>query len=143
MSIIIDINHKGGDWPDTSEQVIERSIHAVLAHQDIVQAEASVVLADDSFIQTLNRDYRKKDSPTNVLSFPQELPLLGDIVLAYETIAHEADEQEKSFEEHLTHLSIHGILHLLGYDHIDDDDAQEMEALEVEILETLNVKNPY
>ena len=143
MSIIIDINHKGGDWPDTSEQVIERSIHAVLAHQDIVQAEASVVLSDDSFIQTLNSYYRKKDSPTNVLSFPQELPLLGDIVLAHETIAREADEQGKSFEEHLTHLSIHGTLHLLGYDHIDDDDAQEMEALEVEILESLNVKNPY
>ena len=143
MSIIIDINHKGGDWPDNSEQVIERSIHAVLAHQDIVQAEASVVLSDDSFIQTLNSYYRKKDSPTNVLSFPQELPLLGDIVLAHETIAREADEQGKSFEEHLTHLSIHGTLHLLGYDHIDDDDAQEMEALEVEILESLNVKNPY
>ena len=130
MGIIIDINHKGGDWPDTSEQVIERSIHAVLAHQDIVQAEASVVLSDDFFIQTLNSDYRKKDSPTNVLSFPQELPLLGDIVLAHETIAREADEQGKSFEEHLTHLSIHGTLHLLGYDHIDDDDAQEMEDLE-------------
>lgn len=143
MSITIDIDIRGDNWPPHSNDIIERGVHAVLKHQSIDEAEASIVLADDDFVQILNRDYRGKDKPTNVLSFPQDLPLLGDIVLAYETIAREAEEQEKSFDDHLLHLTIHGTLHLLGFDHIDDDEAEEMEGLEIVILDQLGVKNPY
>ncbi len=118
--------------------------------------QVSVLLADNSFIQNLNREYRKKDKPTNVLSFPFEalekgtyLPggetvLLGDIVLAYETIEAESLHKRISFEDHLIHLAIHGFLHLLGFDHeIGEDDAVEMEELEIKILDTLHIKNPY
>ena len=143
MSIIIDIDLHSGDWPTHSNDIIERGIHAVLSDKNITEAEASVVLGNDDFVQGLNRDYRSKDKPTNVLSFPQDLPMLGDIVFAYETVQREATEQEKSFDDHLLHLTVHGTLHLLGYDHIDDGEAEEMEALEINILEAMGVKNPY
>ncbi|WP_052741891.1 rRNA maturation RNase YbeY [Kiloniella litopenaei] len=122
----------------------------------ISQAELSVVLANDTSVQALNKEYRGKDKPTNVLSFstlddPDEADLasqrgvlpLGDIVLSLETLISEANEQSKRLEDHFTHLLVHGVLHLLGYDHIEDDDALEMEGLEVEILNRLGVKNPY
>jgi probable rRNA maturation factor len=120
--------------------------------------EISLLFTDDMEIQVLNRDYREKDSPTNVLSFPdtaldadnletaarfEEPLLLGDIAFAEETIAREATEQHKSFEDHLSHLVVHGTLHLLGYDHIEDDEAEEMESLEISILNILNINNPY
>lgn len=120
-------------------------------------AEISLVFADDAFIRELNKTYRGKDKPTNVLSFPQyepkEIPekiegnlpfiSLGDIVLAYETIEREAQEQEKSFEDHFLHLIVHGLLHLLGHDHEEDDEAEIMENLEIRILEGIGIKNPY
>lgn len=119
--------------------------------------EISFALVDDAFIQQLNNRYRNKDKPTNVLSFPihdhlRERPkllrggpvlALGDVVLAFETIAREADEQKKPIDAHLRHMVAHGLLHLLGYDHESDADATEMEALEVKILKTLGVRNPY
>ncbi len=115
--------------------------------------DISIVLADNDFIQELNKNYRHKDKPTNVLSFPQtenedlnnESPFisLGDIIVALETIKAEASEQNKSFSDHYTHMLIHGCLHLLHYDHITDEQAAEMEGLEIEILNTLNIKNPY
>lgn len=115
--------------------------------------EISLVFGNDEFIQNLNRDYRERDKPTNVLSFPQYEPdqlskdedylILGDIILAYETIAREADEQEKPLRHHTAHLIAHGLLHLLGYDHENDADAEKMEALEIRILKTLGIKNPY
>ncbi len=117
--------------------------------------ELSLVLTDDAKIQTLNHDYREKDKATNVLSFPQIdwsdeedtalLPIcnLGDIVVAYETIARESCEQNKSIENHFTHMLVHGILHLFGYDHIEQDDAEEMEALEIQLLASMGIKNPY
>ena len=114
--------------------------------------EISVVLADDALLRSLNRDYRQRDEPTNVLSFeaalgevpiPGEALLLGDIVLARETIAREAAEQAKPFVDHLTHLVIHGALHLLGYDHQINREAREMEALEVAILSDLGIADPY
>jgi len=143
MSIIIDSDIHSGDWPPSSTDIVERGIRAVLAHENVHEAEASVVLGGDEFIQELNRDYRGKDTPTNVLSFPQDLPMLGDSIFAVETIQREAEAQNKSFEDHLLHLSIHSTLHLLGYDHIDDKEAKAMEAIEIKILETLGVKNPY
>lgn len=143
MSIIIDIDTHSGDWPSDAEGLVEAAVHAVLVHQRIDEAECSVVLAGDDFVRELNRDYRGKDKPTNVLSFPQDLPMMGDIIFAHETVLREAGEQGKSFDDHLSHLTVHGALHLLGFDHIDDDEAVEMEALEIVILKGMGVKNPY
>jgi len=140
--IEIDILIEAGDWPNTSEDFVTDILRQGLSHVE-EQGEVSVVLADDAFVQNLNRDYRGKDKPTNVLSFPQDAPMLGDIVLAYETVVREAGEQDKSFDAHFSHLLIHGLLHLLGHDHEEDEEAEEMEALEVEILEKIGVKNPY
>ena len=122
-----------------------RAISSVL---DLKQCSVSIVFADDAFVQTLNRDYRGKDKPTNVLSFPLpevKAPMrpMGDIVLAFETVKRESEEQQKTLEEHLTHLLIHGALHLSGYDHITDDEAVQMESLEIEKLKKLGFKNPY
>ena len=107
--------------------------------------ELSIALVSDADIQTLNRDYRNKDKPTNVLSFPDDgpAPLLGDIVLALETITREATEKSISFEHHVTHLIIHGFLHLQGYDHQTEETAAEMESLEITALAALNIDNPY
>lgn len=118
---------------------------------DLDNLEISVVLASDDMVSTLNKQYKKKIGPTNVLSFPMmegneapgQLTALGDIVLALETIAREAQEQEKSFKDHMTHLIVHGMLHLIGYDHETDEEAEVMEALEVEILQSMGVENPY
>lgn len=138
-----DILHEAGDWPPTP--FIEEAIAAALKTLGHNQpCEISIVLSDDAHIRTLNRDYRGKDKATNVLSFPQDDPfLLGDIILAIETITREAEEQNKSFNAHLTHMLVHGCLHLLGHDHEDDDEAQIMEDLEVRILKQLKIKNPY
>ena len=111
-------------------------------------AELSIAFVGDARIQELNRDYRHKDKPTNVLSFPMADPLtdvvmLGDIVIAYGTVKAEASAQEKTFENHLTHLIIHGFLHLLGYDHETDKDALEMETIEIAALGQLGIDNPY
>ncbi|MCB1556665.1 MAG: rRNA maturation RNase YbeY [Alphaproteobacteria bacterium] len=139
-----------------AESLAARVVPLVLARarpNSDSQAELSVVLTDDDEIRALNRDYRGKDSPTNVLSFatgdgdclaaPPGLHPLGDVVLAYETLAREATEQQKTFEAHLSHLLVHGILHLLGHDHIDDDEAAEMETLEIAVLKDLGIANPY
>jgi probable rRNA maturation factor len=119
--------------------------------------EVSVVLADDAAIRKLNRDWRGMDKPTNVLSFPAPQlrsvgpgrtgsgtpALLGDIIIAYETAAGEAAAQAKPFAHHLAHLAVHGFLHLLGYDHDSDAEANEMERLEATILARLDVPDPY
>lgn len=111
------------------------------------KVEITVVLADDTFVQELNKTYRGKDKPTNVLSFPNhdESPdnHLGDIVLALETIEREAKEQEKTVRSHAQHLLVHGVLHLCGYDHERQKDAEIMEGLEVKVLKKLGVENPY
>jgi probable rRNA maturation factor len=116
-------------------------------------AEACVVLADDALLRSLNRDHRGKDAPTNVLSFPfqpppgsdgsGEPPHLGDVVLAAETVLSEAAEQGIAPVHHLQHLVVHGLLHLLGFDHDTDASADDMERLEAEILATLGIANPY
>ena len=121
-------------------------------------AGISILLTDDAAIRELNRTWRGKDSPTNVLSFPATetaegevpepefagVPLeLGDIALAYETCARESGAQGKRFPDHVAHLVLHGVLHLLGYDHLDEDEAQRMEALEIRILAGLGIADPY
>lgn len=114
----------------------------------------SIVLTDDAEIRELNRDYRHKDKATNVLSFPmfddfsqmpdiEEALELGDIILALETIQAEADEQGKSLRDHLAHLLVHGFLHLCGFDHMTDAEAEEMEKLEIEILAAIGIADPY
>lgn len=113
------------------------------------KAEISVRITDADEIKTLNQQYRGKDYATNVLSFPADLPPelnlphLGDIVICAEVVEREAREQNKSSEAHWAHMLVHGTLHLLGYDHIDDSDAEIMEALEIDILRALNFENPY
>lgn len=113
--------------------------------------ELSLVFTDDEAIREINAEWRDKDKATNVLSFPayplepggMPGPMLGDIVVARETVEREALDLEKSFEDHLTHLLVHGFLHLFGYDHLDTEEAEEMEGLETRILAKLGLSDPY
>jgi probable rRNA maturation factor len=139
-----------------AEAVIQRAIAAAAetVDADVGDAELAVMLTDDSGIRTLNSNWRGIDKPTNVLSFPALQPtgprseddaprMLGDIAIAYETMRKEADGEQKSFDHHLSHLAVHGFLHLLGYDHEQDDGAEAMETLEQEILAQLGIPDPY
>ena len=143
------------DEPD-AEAVIQRAIAAAAENvdADVADAELAVMLTDDSGIRTLNSNWRGVDKPTNVLSFPALQPdggrreddaprMLGDIAIAYQTMRREADEEQKPFDHHLSHLAVHGFLHLIGYDHETDDDADAMETLEQEILAQLGIADPY
>jgi probable rRNA maturation factor len=118
---------------------------AAAAARGQARGEIAVVLADDATLKRLNRDFRGKDKPTNVLSFPLGAggALLGDVVLARETLLAEAARQGKRPDEHLAHLVVHGVLHLFGYDHRRPAEARRMEALEIKVLRALNVANPY
>ncbi|NAX47898.1 rRNA maturation RNase YbeY [Photobacterium halotolerans] len=113
------------------------------------EAEVTVRLVDEAESQALNSEYRGKDKPTNVLSFPFEAPpgveleLLGDLIICRQVVESEALEQSKPLFAHWAHMVVHGSLHLLGYDHIDDEEAEEMEALETEIMQGLGFANPY
>jgi probable rRNA maturation factor len=142
--------------------VLQRAIGEAAAMAATSGGELAIVLTDDSAIRALNRDWRGKDQPTNVLSFPAHAPalgrsraharagepqsgirLLGDIVIAYETMAREAMAEGRPFRHHLAHLAVHGFLHLLGHDHAQDAQADAMEALEIAVLARLDVPNPY
>ncbi|WP_421850869.1 rRNA maturation RNase YbeY [Marinomonas sp.] len=111
--------------------------------------EVTIRIVDEEESHALNYEYRGKDKPTNVLSFPfeappgLELPLLGDLVICTQIVAKEAAEQNKELFHHWAHMTIHGILHLRGYDHINDDDADEMETIETELLASLSISDPY
>ena len=144
------------------EQATSADAVPALASRDLVK-EASVVLADDGFVRKLNRAYRGRDEATNVLSFATFDPsdpscplahgegadaddhpvLLGDVIIAFETVAAECENQGKSLEAHLCHMVVHGMLHLLGYDHADDGPATTMERLETSILECMGYPDPY
>lgn len=152
--IALDIIIEAGEWsriPDV-EALAQRAADAAVAvaeetHKDF---EVSVMLADDARIRELNRDFRGKDKPTNVLSFPapeQSGPTgsrhLGDLALAYGTLVREAEEESKELAHHFAHLIVHGILHLLGYDHETDEEAEVMETLEVKALANLGIADPY
>jgi probable rRNA maturation factor len=133
-----------------AKTVLRQTIAAAAAAAPATTGELAVVLTDDAAIRTLNRTWRGKDAPTNVLSFPapdshvRGAPRqLGDIVIAYETTTREALTEHKPFRHHLAHLAVHGFLHLAGYDHETDKDAEAMERLEVIILARLKVPNPY
>ena len=150
LQIEVSINTEG--WPPALEARADEAVREALAQSKAKitgAAELSVVLTDDAEQRTLNRDWRGIDKPTNVLSFPQIEPfapvagILGDVILARETLEREAAEMGVSFEDHFTHLVVHGFLHILGYDHIDDAEALVMEGLETQILASLGVADPY
>lgn len=155
MPVEIDIVKNAGDWPDEDaiEALARTCVSEVFSTLNFanVDSELSLVLTDDAEIRAINTQWRSIDKPTNVLSFPAfnvvvgQAPkaMLGDVILAYETILREADLEKISFNDHLSHLIIHGLLHLLGYDHENDKDAEEMESLETAILAKLEIADPY
>ncbi len=137
-------------WQAEAEAVVRSAVIAAAAALATKNIELAVVLADDEAVRALNRDWRGIDAPTNVLSFPVKQPpaagtlaLLGDIVIAHETVASEAAAQGIPFLHHLAHLAVHGFLHLMDYDHENDRDARAMERLEQAILARLDVPDPY
>jgi len=153
-AVEIDLSVEAGDWPSEAEllALAERAVAACLAELDVAgESELSLLFTDDAHVRTLNAEWRGQDKPTNVLSFPAFdaapgdalAPLLGDIVIAFETVKSEAALEEKPFEHHLTHLVVHGLLHLMGYDHEADDEAELMEGLERSILGRLAIPDPY
>lgn len=132
-----------------AKTIVRQSVMAAAAAVSTTAGELAIVLTDDSAIRKLNREWRNKDAATNVLSFPAPEAcagakiLLGDIVIAFETTAREAQAEGKPLRHHLAHLAVHGFLHLVGYDHETDPEADAMESLEVVILSQLGVPNPY
>jgi len=151
------IVEEDGDWSGFNllEEAIRQAATALARHRRLQLAqgsEASIVLGSDALVRRLNRAYRGKDAPTNVLSFPYQKPpgaaadagaYLGDVVLAAETVWQEAAERGIEPSHHLQHLVVHGLLHLLGYDHQTDAAAEEMQGLEAEVLATIGVSDPY
>lgn len=166
MEPLVDIILEDGRWQDILPALSEPAARAVLTDQglDPDAFEISLLGCDDARIAVLNAEFRGKPTPTNVLSWPaadlaadedgarpdlpepflpDERESLGDIAIAYETCAREAGDQGKSLEDHVTHLVVHGILHLLGYDHIREGDASLMEAAEVRVLDRMGISDPY
>jgi probable rRNA maturation factor len=152
---------ESGEWGDTQtlESLADTALRAAAMDLSVNEAqpfpdeppEVSLVLVDDATMTGINARWRQQAKPTNVLSFPafplnpggMPGPMLGDIILARETIEREARELGKPVDEHLTHLIVHGFLHLFGYDHIQAEDAEKMEAMETRILASLNLSDPY
>ena len=156
LPVEIDLLVEGGDWPPEAEleTITHEAVTAAMAETGSAAddgTELSVVFSDDAHIRELNAQWRGKDKPTNVLSFPAFPPklgaplppLLGDIVLASETVIREAALEGKEVRHHITHLLIHGFLHLLGYDHESGEEADEMEAVERRALARLAIPDPY
>lgn len=153
--VSVDVIVESARWEEHPglEELVHRAVAAAFEAGDLEalpEAELAVLLADDARVQELNRDYRDKDQPTNVLSFPAadpdeiaDAPHLGDLALAYETLVREADSEGKTFADHLAHLVIHGTLHIFGYDHGDDEEAEIMENCERRALARLGIADPY
>ena len=152
----IDITIEAGDWPPQAAlaDLADKAVTAALAELgagDAAASELSLLFSDDAHVQGLNARWRGKDRPTNVLSFPASAvapgdplpPMLGDIVLAFETVAREAEAEGKPFDNHVAHLLVHGFLHLLGYDHEIPAEADRMEGVERRVLARLAIPDPY
>lgn len=148
MNLTVDLDNASSVTAVPSPGDFERWVEATLASRRD-EAELSIRLVDEVESAQLNLQYRMKSGPTNVLSFPAdlpaelEIPLLGDLVICAPVVEREASEQGKAGSAHWAHMVVHGTLHLIGYDHIDDRDAEHMEALEIDILNTLQYPNPY
>jgi len=149
MSYRIDVEVNSSSTKIPSVENIELWISTALHSDELNQAEVSVYIVDEPESQELNSQYRGKNKSTNVLSFPADIPdevgvpLLGDLVICAPVVEREAQEQGKSLEAHWAHMLIHGTLHLLGYDHIIDDEADVMEALETRLITQLHFPAPY
>ncbi|MEL6436891.1 MAG: rRNA maturation RNase YbeY [Pseudomonadota bacterium] len=159
MAFEIDISVEGDMWGDASpwEKLAHSAVDTAATHLPLDfnieghRPELSILMTHDAVVQHLNAQWRDKDKPTNVLSFPAMPswrgkgvpPMLGDIVLAFETIDSEAHLQGKALRDHVAHLIVHGFLHLLGYDHETDADAEDMEHMERAILANMNIADPY
>jgi probable rRNA maturation factor len=151
VSVTIEITTESPAWKELAgaEAAVRRAVQAALRDERVEEGEIGIVLADDARIQALNKSFRGLDKATNVLAFPApKSPAngpkpIGDIVLAYETMAREAEAEDKTAEHHLMHLAVHGTLHLLGFDHIEEAEAKAMEARERAILAKLGIADPY
>jgi len=156
MNVTVDISNEFDHWPagiPDIETFTTRAVAAALAGSQVAlqdHVEVSVVYCDDAFIHDLNKQWRHKDSPTNVLSFPlasgpalATAPMLGDIIISCETVMKEARDEGKTFADHMAHMLVHGALHLAGYDHEIDAEAEAMESLERAVLSQLGVDDPY
>ncbi|AKH62184.1 MULTISPECIES: rRNA maturation RNase YbeY [Photorhabdus] len=148
-SVILDLQIASENSQNLPEETLfQRWLDGVLP-QFQSESEVTIRIVDETESHDLNLAYRGKDKPTNVLSFPFEappevnLPLLGDLIICRQVVEKEAEEQQKTVEEHWAHMVVHGCLHLLGYDHIEDDEAEEMESLETEIMQKLGYADPY
>lgn len=143
---MIEVEVEDPAWTEALPDAAARAERAALAALGVAEGDVVVLLTDDAAVQDLNARFRDRDRPTNVLSFPapeSAAPHLGDLVLAFGVCAGEAGAQGKSLADHLAHLTVHGVLHLLGRDHEVDADAEVMEAEERAILTTLGVADPY
>ncbi|EJF87423.1 metalloprotein, YbeY/UPF0054family [Bartonella vinsonii subsp. arupensis OK-94-513] len=153
--ITIGITVESSGWNDekTLYDITEKILTTTMHHVSLenVISEVSLLFTDNKHMAQINAQWRNKNKPTNVLSFPAfplkagdpPGPMLGDIIIARETVALEAKKEGKSFQDHLAHMIVHGLLHLLGYNHETDDEALHMEKLEREILQKLSIKDPY
>ena len=147
MAIIVDLQNESGYAPAPGELDFERWVRAAL-QDSYADLEQTICIVDEPRSRELNQRFRDKDSPTNVLAFPAESDLLeydclGDLVICGPLVEIEAQQQQKLLDAHWAHLVVHGMLHLQGYDHQTDEQATDMEALEIEILDTLGYTNPY
>lgn len=165
MEIIIEIAKNCKEWQNhkkINKVLMRKLVSLVLSKFDnlkqVTQVELSILLADNDQLQALNKQFRDKDYPTNVLSFPdmeidwrklaefkpdQDYMYLGDMAFAYNVILSESMQQNKSFEDHFTHLFIHSMLHLIGFDHQEDEEARVMEDMEIDMLSHLSIASPY
>ena len=154
-TICPDIEQDSALWEQLidAEAIAERALEAAVEMAGLTLldgAELGILLSDDEHVKSVNQEWRGIDKPTNVLSFPAveptklaRAPFLGDIIIAYETVEREAKAEGKAFADHYAHLVVHGFLHLLGFDHIEEADAERMEALEIAILSSLDIPDPY
>jgi probable rRNA maturation factor len=165
FAVDLDINVKSKSWENCgfnyslySKQVIKKTLTYLKLDKILTKFIVSLLLTHNKGIQVLNKEFMGKDKPTNVLSFPamdfsiqevkslakqEGIVFLGDVAISYQKLQSECKEQGKNFKSHFTHMLVHSVLHLLGYDHQDEQDAEMMENLEVGILKLLKIKNPY
>ncbi len=159
VSAILDLQLASDCTDMPTQEDIQLWLDTLLSYQQLTDKEMTVRIVDDAEIQQLNQQYRGKDTVTNVLSFPFEIPdlavpegieidesifnFLGDIVISAQVVKQESKQQNKLLKHHWAHMLIHGTLHLLGYDHIEEQEAEEMESIEIAILQKLAIDDPY